>query len=252
MALIDTSNVMQDGQLGGTPEASPAPAAGVAVVASEQQVLADWLALRLRDVGLALGGRVVNAAGLEEAVESAGATLVVSEATLPGGDPMAMLAAARRRRPSLRCAILDRDACPHQIEAALRAGASAYFTKADDPESILRGLRRAHDGRLAFGAAATDACPTLRDLQDKPVKSARGFSASDGSGLSRLTPREREVLALMGQGLWRTEIAERLCRSPKTIDKHRASIMKKLDVHDHAALVLLTVREGLVDPEHSG
>jgi len=225
---------------------------GVVAVLTEQQVFADWLALRLPEVGLAFGGCVAEPARLADEVDALEATMVVSEATLTGAEPMALVASARRRHPSLRAAIVDRDASTHQIAAALRSGVSAYFAKSDDPIEIVRGLRAAHDGRLAFGDAALRACPALGELAGRPPSAARGFTLPDESGLSELTPREREILALMGQGLWRMQIAERLCRSPKTIDKHRASIMKKLDAHDHAGLVLIAVREGLVDLERLG
>ena len=53
--------------------------------------------------------------------------------------------------------------------------------------------------------------------------------------------------ARIGRGLTRTEIAEALCRSPKTVDGHREKIMEKLDIHDRGELVRFAIREGLVE-----
>jgi DNA-binding NarL/FixJ family response regulator len=69
------------------------------------------------------------------------------------------------------------------------------------------------------------------------------------SKLDTLTPTEVQVLRMIGRGLSRTRIAEALHRSVKTIDTHRATIMKKLDIHDRTELALFVVREGLVNSE---
>ena len=67
-------------------------------------------------------------------------------------------------------------------------------------------------------------------------------------GQSRLTPREREVLQLIAEGLSSKEIAASLGVSTRTAETHRASVMNKLDVHKVAGLVRFAIREGLVAP----
>jgi DNA-binding NarL/FixJ family response regulator len=217
----------------------------------DQQLLADWLDLRLTGAGMRFLGRAQQRERLVEEVEARGANLLIVGATLPGDDPMALVAQFRRERRDVPCVVLSKSACGHQVGAALEAGVSGFFTEHDRPDEILEGLRSVRAGKLAFGESVLECCPSLRPDNGKPREAARHCSPMDLSGMSRLTPREREVFSLMGQGLWRTAIATKLCRSPKTIDKHRASIMKKLDLHDHASLVLYAVREGLVDPDHS-
>jgi DNA-binding NarL/FixJ family response regulator len=57
------------------------------------------------------------------------------------------------------------------------------------------------------------------------------------------------VLRMMGKGLSRTQIAQTLHRSVKTIDTHRAALMKKLDIHDRTELAVFAIREGLIDAD---
>ena len=69
------------------------------------------------------------------------------------------------------------------------------------------------------------------------------------SKLDALTPTEAQVLRMMGKGLSRIQIAETFHRSVKTIDTHRAAIMKKLDIHDRTELAVFAIREGLIDAD---
>lgn len=86
----------------------------------------------------------------------------------------------------------------------------------------------------------------------------QGFSGPPGAGgvaggvtpqsrLGSLTPRELQVLRMIGKGLSRTDIAKAIFRSPKTVDAHRSSIMEKLAIHDRVELVRYAIREGLVE-----
>jgi len=74
-----------------------------------------------------------------------------------------------------------------------------------------------------------------------------GGTPAPTSRLAGLTPRELQVLRLIGKGLSRTEIADAIYRSPKTIDAHRSSIMEKLAIHDRVELARYAIREGLVE-----
>ena len=73
------------------------------------------------------------------------------------------------------------------------------------------------------------------------------LAAPPKTKLDSLSPREQEVLRMIGRGMSRSEIAAALCRSPKTVDGHREKVMEKLDIHDRAELVRFAIREGLVE-----
>ncbi|HVP73154.1 MAG TPA: response regulator transcription factor, partial [Phycisphaerales bacterium] len=116
-------------------------------------------------------------------------------------------------------------------------GASGYFLKTDSPAEILQGIREIASGRTAFSPA----------VQERLITSRRAGANGPATPLQSLTPRELEVLRLIGQGLSRAEIARRLYRSLKTIDAHHTSIMRKLNIHDRAELTRYVIREGLAE-----
>src|SRR4051794_27049527 len=108
--------------------------------------------------------------------------------------------------------------------AGLLLGGDDYLTKPVDPGELLARLQRA----IARSSSVR--------------RSSNGVTA-------RLTPRERDVLALLAQGLETEEISERLYISPKTVGTHVQRILTKLDLHSRTAAVAFAYREGLVDED---
>jgi DNA-binding CsgD family transcriptional regulator len=115
----------------------------------------------------------------------------------------------------------------HCISAAIRAGAWGYFSKSDDADAIIEGVRKVHKGEFALGPKVKQRCQTVPTARHSRTEAPK-------SKLDALTPREQEVLRMIGRGMSRAEIAAAFCRSPKTVDGHRESIMTKLDIHDRA------------------
>ncbi|GAB0108147.1 response regulator transcription factor [Nocardia sp. JMUB6875] len=115
---------------------------------------------------------------------------------------------------------------------ALAAGASGYLVKDTEPEALVAAIRRVMDGELLFSP------PLLRRLVrravDAPVETAT--AAVD------LTPREQEVLALVGEGYSNSEIAERLHLGVTTVKKHVAHLMDKTGCDNRVRLAVFAVR----------
>ncbi|MDA2803779.1 response regulator [Nocardiopsis suaedae] len=122
---------------------------------------------------------------------------------------------------------------------ALRSGAAGFLIKDSPPEELLRAIRLASEGESLLSPSVT-----------RRVISAFASSSPSGEGprpdLSGLTEREREVLALVGEGLSNGEIAERLFVSPATARTHVSRAMVKLHARDRAQLVVIAYRSGLV------
>lgn len=208
--------------------------------------VSDWLESQLEEAGIEFVGRLESADDLPWHAANRNANLVVIDVNLPGADPFASVEDLRRVRPEVKAAFLSASVSQHHVIAALKAGATGYFGKQDDPEKIIRGLRMVAAGRFAFGESVIEEFPELESLAERLPSALDDFDLDSRSKLGSLTPRELEVLRLLGRGMSRIEIAQTLHRSPKTIDKHRAAVMKKLDIHDRAELVLFAIREGVV------
>jgi DNA-binding NarL/FixJ family response regulator len=172
-------------------------------------------------------GSMSDAAKLLEQTKELKPDIVLLDIEMPGPDPFEAADDLRRH-------------CPETISAAVKSGAWGYFSKSEDTDTIIDGIRQVHDGQFCFSPKVQERC--------QPAKAGkRGKLEPPPSKLDTLTPREQEVLRMIGKGLSRAEIAETMCRSPKTIDGHRESIMEKLGIHDRAELVRFAIREGLVE-----
>jgi DNA-binding NarL/FixJ family response regulator len=209
-------------------------------------LVAEWLRWRLADVGLELAAKSVTPDDALALADQYEAKVVVMEASAPGVDPLSVAGDLSRRRSHVRIVFLSASVRDRLVWGALDAGATAFFGKSDDPESVVSGIRAASRDLYAFGASVVALCPELRRLDGKPIRALRPPEVERPSAIAELTLREQEVLRLLAQGYQRADIANRIHRSPKTVDKHRAAVMRKLDIHDRAKLVLFAVREGLV------
>jgi DNA-binding NarL/FixJ family response regulator len=127
------------------------------------------------------------------------------------------------------------------VYQAIRAGASGFLVKDTEPEDLIRAVRVVARGEALLSPSVTRRLIT--SLAGQPERPARPSQA-----LERLTEREREVLALVAEGLSNDEIAGRLFLSPLTTKTHVSRIMTKLDARDRAQLVVLAYESGLVVP----
>ncbi len=130
------------------------------------------------------------------------------------------------------------------VFGALRAGASGFLLKDIDPPDLLTAVRVVADGEALLAPRLT------RRLIEAFVEQERIAASTTAAGdlLQDITPREREVLALVGRGLSNIEIADELVLSPLTIKTHLARLFSKLDARDRAQLVVLAYESGLVRP----
>ena len=119
------------------------------------------------------------------------------------------------------------------VQKALEAGASGYLLKDIGADDLADAIRKAHAGKPALAAEATEALFKV---------ARRGHQPGDD-----LTDREREVLALMVEGLTNPEIAERLVVSSSTVKTHVSSILSKLDVSTRTEAVSFALQRKLVN-----
>lgn len=139
--------------------------------------------------------------------------------------------------------ILSMYADVEHVVHALQAGASGYVRKQDaDTELVAALLRGRRDSPFLTPSAD-------RDLVEAHLRRAESRLPAERGSYELLTPREREVMQLVAEGKPNKQIAVRLCIAVRTVEAHRASIMRKLNLADQASLVRYAVRAGVVSVE---
>jgi len=151
--------------------------------------------------------------------------------------------AADRRLHDVRIVILTTYETDEYIFDGLRAGASGFLVKDTSPTELLRAVRVVANGEALLAPSVT------RRLIADVV--SRAPDRDPVVGLDELTPREREILVLVGSAMSNDEIADRLTISKATAKTHVSRVMGKLEARDRAQLVVLAYESGLVTPSRS-
>lgn len=198
------------------------------------------------DERVRLVGALPTAEGLDAQVKRVRPDIVLLDIEMPGPDAFEAADRLRRTYPGTRVVFLSTYIREGYIAASKRCGASGYFAKADELEDIIDGLVRVTKPHAEPFIVGPQVRQKLHDAESKAGPDADGGGASS-LPIESLSPREIEVLRLIGKGLTRAQIAAELSRSAKTIDGHQAKIMKKLGVESRADLVRLAIREGFAE-----
>jgi DNA-binding NarL/FixJ family response regulator len=155
---------------------------------------------------------------------------------MPGLNGIEVTAQLRSLMPHVKVLILSMHQDDQYVRMALRNGAVGYLLKDAAPVELELAIQ-------TVMAGATYLSPALsRGVMSDYLDRLRGESVA---GVS-LTPRQREVLQLIAQGLSTKGIAARLQLSVKTVESHRTMLMKQLDIHEVAGLVRYAIRSGIL------
>jgi DNA-binding NarL/FixJ family response regulator len=161
---------------------------------------------------------------------------------MPGLDGLAATRAIveDERLGDVRIVILTTFGLDEYVFEAIRSGASGFLVKDTEPDELIQAVRvvAAGDALLSPGVTKSLLAEFATHAKEPPPT----------AGLDELTDREREVVALVAEGLSNREIAERLFLSPATAKTHVSRAMGKLRVRDRAQLVVIAYESGLVRP----
>ncbi len=164
--------------------------------------------------------------------------LILMDLSMPGINGTEAIAEIKRRFPDIRILVLTVHKAEEYIREALRAGADGYVLKHATRDELMLAIRSILSGKTYLSP----------DVAEKVVNGyldgGRGLNAP--TALESLTLREREVLKLIAEGHANKHIAGYLCVSVKTVEKHRSNLMKKLDLHNAAALTAFAIARGMV------
>ena len=162
--------------------------------------------------------------------------VLVTDISMPLTNGTDAIRALKKRHPNLRVVTLTIHAAERHVRAALESGTDAYVLKDDSSADLIQAVRHALKGKKFLSAGIAN-----RVVQGYLDRSGESSVVGD-----TLTHRERETLKLIAEGLKNKEIASHLSVSVKTVEKHRANLMKKLDLHNGAALTAYAFENGLI------
>lgn len=160
--------------------------------------------------------------------------IVILDAVLPDMSGLDVLAGLREAQPSVSVLMVTAHERPALVQEAVRLGAKGFVTKGTPLSELREGIRRVAS-RGTYFCSITSAI-LAQNVQSPP-------SEAD------LSPRQRQIVALVARGLSSKEIASELSISSKTVDNHRLQIRERLKLHDIASITRYAIEQGLVEPK---
>ena len=166
--------------------------------------------------------------------------VVLMDIRMPGVDGISATREVLAGSPDVKVVVLTTFEDDDYIFDALSAGASGFLLKRTKPEDLISAIHAVADGDSLLSPSVT-----RRVIDRMATQPVAGLS---GARLEKLTPREREVLELIGRGLSNREIAESFVIEESTVKTHVKRILTKLELRDRVQAVILAYETGLIRP----
>jgi DNA-binding NarL/FixJ family response regulator len=164
--------------------------------------------------------------------------LVLMDLSMPKMNGLDAISEVKNQSPSTKVLVLTVHKAEEYVFESLKAGADGYLLKDATHGELMSAVGNVLDGKTYLSPGISEGLVAGYLEGKMPLKSK--------SSLDNLTRRERQVLKLIGEGHKNKDIADYLCISPKTVEKHRANLMKKLDLHTASALTAFAMEKGLI------
>jgi len=171
-------------------------------------------------------------------VEKLKPDLILIDLSMPRMNGMEAIREIRRVSKEVKILVLTVHKSEEYVLATFKAGADGYVLKDATHQELLMAIKSVLKGRNYISPEISEKVLEGYLEGRKRLKSQTSWET--------LTPREREILKLIAEGYKNKEIAEELCISVKTVEKHRSNLMEKLNLHNAQALTAFAIEKGLV------
>ncbi|MCZ0991012.1 response regulator [Streptomyces diastatochromogenes] len=218
---------------------APEPAPRV-LIADDQTLIRTGFRLILTARGIDVVGEAADGAEAVAAARELLPDVVLMDIRMPTMDGLEATRRILEQTPGCRVLMLTTFDLDRYVYTALSLGASGFLLKDVTPEHLAAAVRLVGTGDALLAPQIT------RRLVERYAAEAERTAEAVPADLAALTPREREVLTLMGRGLSNTELAAELTLSEATVKSHVARIFAKLGLRDRAQAVVLAYETGLV------
>ncbi len=210
------------------------------VLADDHTILREGLrALLTADSSFEIVGEARDGREAVRCIEKLGPDLLLMDLSMPRMSGMDAIREIKKRYPETKIIALTVHKTEEYLLTTLQAGADAYVLKDATHDELIMAIKNVMGGKSYLSPGVSEKV-IEGYLEGKEITRSR-------SSWETLSQREREVLKLIAEGYKNKEIAEDLCISLKTVEKHRANLMKKLDLHNAATLTVYAVERGLVN-----
>ncbi len=185
-------------------------------------------------------GEVSNGEELLECLKKHTPDLVILDISMPKITGIEAVALVKKKYPQVKVLMLTMHKNKQYFYHSMSGGADGYLMKDDSDDELLLAIRKIQSGKNYISPMLTD------DFTSDIITAHRNQQSLPFQGL---TKREHEVLQLVVEGYTSKDVAQKLCLSPRTVDHHRAKLLKKFSLKNSADLVSFAVRNGFVTPD---
>jgi DNA-binding NarL/FixJ family response regulator len=207
------------------------------LIADDHGIVRTGIRLLLeRQPGVEVVGEAADGVEAVEQALACGPDLCILDVGMPRMTGLQAARAIRSHLPDARVLILSMHDDERYLFEALKAGASGYVLKREADQDLVGAVRAVGRGEAFLTNAAERSL--VRQWMDE---------GSEGPAIP-LTPREEEVVKLIAEAHTNAQIAEILHLAEKTVESHRANVLRKLGMRDRVELVRYAIRRGLVEP----
>jgi two-component system response regulator NreC len=174
-------------------------------------------------------------------IKAARPDVAILDIAMPELNGLEAVSLIKESAPDTRVVLLSMHIKDAYVYQALNSGALGYVLKASPTSDVLEAIRAAHRGEHFLSSKINSKIINtfLKNREEKPAE----------TGYNLLSEREQQVFRLLVEGRSNAEIADILCISSKTVDKHRANTMRKLDLHNMVEMVKYAIKIGIIGPE---
>ncbi len=209
------------------------------VLAEDHTILREGLrSLLTMDDQFEVVGEADNGLSAIRCVANEAPDLILLDLAMPKMNGIAAIKEIKRQSPDTKILALTIHKSEEYILEAFKSGADGYCLKDSTHEELLMAIKSVLGGKMYLSPSISEKVLVGYLEGKKTLKTDTSWDT--------LTQREKEILKLIGEGYKNKEISDYLCISVKTVEKHRANLMKKLDLHNVSALTAYSIEKGLV------
>ncbi|MGV1098461.1 response regulator [Thiovibrio sp. JS02] len=213
------------------------------LVADDHAVVRDGISRLLFDhPEMELAGEAVDGMDVVLKARQMKPDIVLLDISMPSLNGLEALPLVKEAAPATRVVVLSMYDKEAYVFKALAAGATGYVLKTDSGGEVTEAILRVASGQYYLSPKIN--AEVIRKYLN-PVQEEK----RESSGYDSLSEREQQVFRLVVEGYSSKDIAHMLYLSPRTVEKHRSNIVRKLDIHEPMALVRYAVKIGVIDPE---